>query len=139
MTTVIATREGILSDTLCSYVVPFAVTKIARIGNSVFGGAGDMDDLAIFFEWLRNGQPPDERPVFEEPLDILEVASDGIYLWGKKFVRLKIHQPVYCVGSGAHYAMGALAQGATPKQALKIASKLDSGTGTKHQFLAVNK
>jgi hypothetical protein len=126
MTTIVATRQAIYADTLCSYTVPFKVNKIMRIGNSLFAGAGDLDDIQKFFSWRRDGG---EAPVFEDSLDVLEVCTEGIFLWGKKFVRLLIDEDTYVIGSGSHYAMGALAMGATPKQAIGIAAKFDSQTG----------
>lgn len=131
MTTIIATRDGIYTDTLCSYSVPFKTRKHAKIGNSIYAGAGDLDDLERFFQWRREGGAP---PNFEDGIDILEVCEEGIFIWGKKFVRLKINQDVYAAGSGAQYAMGALAAGCTPKQAITIAARLDTGTGLPIEF-----
>lgn len=131
MTTIIATRDGIYADTLCGYTVPFKVRKYAKIGNSIFAGAGDLDDLTKFFDWRRDGGEP---PSIEDGIDVLEVCDEGIFIWGKKFVRLHVNEEYYAVGSGAHYAMGALAAGCTPKQALSIAASLDSGTGLPIEF-----
>lgn len=128
MTTIVATKQAIYADTQCTYSVPFNVNKIARIGDSIYAGAGDMDDLQRFFSWRRDGG---DRPVFEDGIDIIEVCSEGIFLWGKKFVRLHVDEEVYSVGSGSQFAMGALAMGATPKQAIGVAAKLDSETGFK--------
>jgi len=131
MTTIIATRDGIYADTLCGYTVPFKVRKYARIGNSIYSGAGDLDELMKFFDWRRDGGDP---PSIDDGIDVLEVCSDGIFIWGKKFVRLHVNEEYYAVGSGAHYAMGALAAGATPKQAIAIAASMDSGTGLPIEF-----
>lgn len=127
MTTIVATKTAIYADTQCSYTVPFKVNKIARIGQSLFAGAGDMDDLQRFFNWRREGG---DQPAFEDAIDIIELCTDGIFLWGKKMVRLPIGDEVYSVGSGSQYAMGAMAMGATPKQALAVAAKLDISTGS---------
>jgi hypothetical protein len=127
MTTIVATKQAIYADTQCSYSVPFNVNKIARIGDSIYAGAGDLDDLYRFFSWRRDGG---DVPSFEDGIDILELCTEGIFLWGKKFVRVPIAEDVYSVGSGAQFAMGALAMGATPKQALAVAAKLDTQTGT---------
>ncbi len=131
MTTVVATLQGVYTDTLCSYSVPFKTSKHAKIGNSVYAGAGDLDDLNKFFDWRRSGG---DAPNFEDGIDILEVCSDGIFIWGKKFVRLKISQDIYAVGSGAQYAMGAIAAGASPKRAIEIASRFDTQTALPIEF-----
>lgn len=133
MTTVIATLDGLYADTRCDYHVPFKVRKHTKIRDSVFAGAGDLDDLSKYLEWLRDGG---DRPELgaELGLDILEVCDEGIFLWGRKFVRLQVKEKAYSVGSGCQYAMGALAAGCTPKQAMAIAAKFDFGTGREVEF-----
>ncbi len=42
---------------------------------------------------------------------------------------------VYAIGSGSPYALGALESGATPKKAIKIASKYDWGTNSDVRIL----
>jgi hypothetical protein len=126
MTTVIATKEGIYTDTKCSYKINFKVHKFAKIGTSIFAGAGDLEGVSLFFDWRRNGG---DMPTLDDDVDILEVCSDGIFLWGKKCIRLHVNEDFYAVGSGSHYAMGAMAMGATPRKAIEIASRLDSDTG----------
>lgn len=134
MTTIIATKQGIYSDTLCSYTVPFKVSKIAKIGKSVYAGAGAADDLHRFFDWVRSGGG-DDVPAFEEAIDILECAPDGIFLYGKKFVRLRLEEEIYSIGSGCQYAMGALAMGATPEQAMEVAARLDPQTALPMEYV----
>lgn len=139
MTTVIATPKGIYADTKCSYSVPFKVSKVSQIGSSVFAGAGDLDDLWRFLDWQRAGGSHDDLPTIDDGLDILEVCNGRIYLWGKKLVRVKLNETVYAIGSGAHYAMGALANGATPEQAIKIAAKYDPETALPLEFVGFKK
>lgn len=127
MTTIVATKTAIYADTQCSYSVPFKVRKVERIGDSLYAGAGDMDDLQRFFSWRRDGG---KAPAFDDGLDVLEVCSDGMFIWGRKLVRLHVDEEVYAVGSGSQYAMGALAMGATPKQAMAVAASLDMQTGS---------
>lgn len=137
MTTVIATTEGIYADTLCTYTVPFKTRKHTRIRDSVFAGAGDTDELMKYFDWIRDGG--DQPSIDEGGIDVLEVSEEGIHIWGKKFVRLKVNEKVYAVGSGSQYAMGALAAGCTPKQAMAIAAKFDGGTGKQVEFVRFRK
>lgn len=47
------------------------------------------------------------------------------------------HEPYVAVGSGSDVALGALYAGATPKQAVEIAAKIDAGTGGKINTLKV--
>lgn len=132
MTTIVATRTGIYADTLCTYTVPFKTRKHERIGGSIYAGAGDLDDLIRFFTWRRDGGDP---PSLDEAIDVLEVCPEGIFIWGKKFTRLWINEDAYAIGSGAQYAIGAMAQGAKPREAIKIARRFDSQTGTQIEYV----
>ena len=132
MTTIIATREGIYADTLCTYTVPFKTRKHERIGSSIYAGAGDLDDLFKFFAWRRDGGDP---PSGDEALDVLEVCTEGIFIWGKKLVRLWINEDSYAIGTGSQYVIGAMAMGAKPREAMKIATRFDSGTGKQIEYV----
>lgn len=63
---------------------------------------------------------------------ILTVEGD-IFCFDDPNVWIKVLEPYYAIGSGCEYALGALAQGSTVKQAIQLASKFDvrSGLGTK--------
>lgn len=139
MTTVVATKKGIFADTRCTYAVPFQISKITQIGASVFGGAGDMDDLVRFFEWRRVSGRTKDAPAFEEGLDVLEVCAEGIFIWGTKRVRVLVNEAVYAVGSGAQYAMGAITAGATPEEAIEIAARFDEHTALPIEFASYKK
>lgn len=139
MTTIVATKKGIYADTKCSYTVPFKVSKIVSVGSSVFGGSGDLDDIVRFFEWRKKGGKLKDAPTLEDGLDVLEVCKDGIFMWGKKLVRLKVDEPVYAVGSGSQYAMGAIAMGASPEQAIETAARYDSQTALPIEFVKVKR
>ena len=132
MTTVVATREGIYTDTLCTYTVPFKTRKHERVGGSVYGGAGNLDDLLKFFAWRREGG---DQPSLDESIDILEVCNEGIFMWDKQFARMWVNEDAYAIGSGAQYAMGAMAAGATPREAMKITARYDAQTGKQIEYV----
>lgn len=128
MTTVIATNDALFTDTLCGYTVPFQASKSARIGDSIYGCAGDdLDDFILFLAWLRGDTPKPKLPKGND-FDVLEVSPDGIFLWSKKMTRVQVHESRYAVGSGGQYAIGAMEHGATPEQAIIIAAKFDPNT-----------
>ena len=132
MTTIIATPGGIYTDTLCTYTVPFKTRKYERIGGSLYAGAGNLDELTRFFVWRRDGGDP---PTLEDEIDVLEVCPEGIFIWGKKCVRIWVNEDVYAVGSGSEFAMGAIAMGAKPREAMKIAAKFDCKTGNQIEYV----
>lgn len=60
------------------------------------------------------------------------LATNGKVLWELEpdgFLNEISEDNYLAIGSGSSFALGALAMGATPEQAIKIAMKFDSGTG----------
>lgn len=127
MTTIIATRGALYADTLCTYNIPFKTGKIVRIGDSLYGAAGEPFEAAHrFFDWKRGSARPDYADDTE--LDVIELNKFGIVLWSRHLVPVSVKDKTYAIGSGAPFAIGALAAGATPEQALKIAARFDPNT-----------
>ena len=110
MTTVIATKKAIYADTLCTYSTIFKVSKLVRIGRSVYGFAGDLEEALHFLEWRRSGK---DKPEFADDasLDVIEINKAGLFIWSKRLIAMKMNQRVYAIGSGAQYATGAMAMG----------------------------
>jgi 20S proteasome alpha/beta subunit len=126
MTTIIATRELMVSDTKCDYHVPFRISKIFRIGDVIYGGAGSTHELERFLEWKRGGEKPSLSG--EEEWCVLELSRDGLFMWMPSLTKVQIKSKFYAIGSGAQYAIGAMECGVEPKDAIRIAAKYDSGT-----------
>lgn len=70
-----------------------------------------------------------EKGQFEIPVNMLVVVNNRVYDIGSDYSRVRYTNGRYSIGSGSHYAKGALDQGATAEQAVKVASQNDSGTG----------
>lgn len=128
MTTIIATRQAIYTDTFCNYTVPFKARKAIRIGNALYAGAGDdLDSFIKVVTWLRGESPKPKLPG-DETFEMLEVNQDGIFLWSRLLTRTQVHEKYYAIGTGAQYAIGAMDDGAPPERALKRAAGRDADT-----------
>jgi len=104
--------------------------KLHRIGDYVYSHAGNLSEALIYLDWVKAGCPDDNRPVLSDECSFVKVGK------GKVFRIINTLRPYECgfpfaMGSGAEYAMGAMAMGATPIQAVKIAMKYDIYTGGK--------
>jgi hypothetical protein len=106
----------------------FKATKIQRIRGSLFGGAGNVEQILKMFEWFRN---PDMKPdwKFETDFAILQLSHEGLFLWGPEMIAMPVGLPYYAVGSGAEYALGAMECGAPADEAIRVAHKFDPYTG----------
>lgn len=127
MTTIAANLEAIASDSRVSGGPMFNTTKLRRIGDSIYGGAGNLSQILKMFLWFEN---PDCSPIWKEAPEfhILQVSPRGLFVWESEQIAIPIDTPFYAIGSGSEYAMGALACGATLEQAVTVASMFDPGT-----------
>lgn len=109
---------------------------------SIIGVAGDLD-IRDFITLLNKSKTklPSQKALMELGYDFTAIlVKPDQTAWliecGKKdhkeqsFAQmLSITHPFYAVGSGSKYAMGAMDQGASAEQAVKIAIKYDSSCG----------
>lgn len=111
----------------------YNVSKIHKIPGGYAAGAGDFDCIIEVVEWLRAGSNPDQKPDLSNSpeSDIIVVSSAGKVSWLTwpflRAVQLAEKQVAY--GSGGGIALGAMAAGATAKQAVAIACRFDKYTG----------
>lgn len=127
MTTIAFDGKNIASDSQCGGAyLDGGVRKVVKIGKSYYGVAGHLESMEQFFQWLRDGG--DKPKIEHDSFEGLEVRGKSVYWWGEALVPCKIRAPT-AIGSGTQFAMGAMLAGATAKEAVKIAAKLDSGTG----------
>jgi hypothetical protein len=106
----------------------FGITKIQRIRGSLYGGAGNVEQILKMFEWFKN---PDMKPdwKFGVEFEILQLNAEGLFLWGGEMIAMPLDLPHYAIGSGGQLALGALECGAPPAEAIRIAHKFDPYTG----------
>lgn len=141
MTTIIANLECMAADQRCTGGGPIMhVAKISRIGECIYGLAGDvMMGLAVL-EWMK--APKRDRGRLYKLLDeyerseveILELSPGGLALWNGWGIRLPLHDRFYAIGTGAMSAMQAIKRGLTPEQAVLETLSLDEYSGTHPEF-----
>lgn len=148
MTTIIATKDKILSDgkvTLGGRIDSTNFKKVRKIGDYLVGGAGRLTSILAFFQWfeenLRCEEAKEAIPGLvisvhpdkeDEEFVALVVHPDGkIFLHeGNDPSRAyPIDEEYYCVGSGSDYALAALDAGATPEVAMDVAKNRDAYSG----------
>lgn len=107
----------------------FGVSKVRRVGKGIVGAAGDWDDILKFWEHIE-GKPAKESGLNDDSeVEGIELHPDGIYLYAGSGKRYKIKDEFFAIGSGAPYAIGAMAMGASPQEAVALASRFDPATG----------
>jgi hypothetical protein len=119
--------------------------KLFRLKDgSVFSGAGDLDDVLEVLHWLKAGAKEAGKPALADVpdgSDFLLACPNGKAYWltSPWLRRVEILDEFYAIGSGAQYALGAMAAGASAKRAVEVACKFDEGTGKGVNVIRVKK
>lgn len=107
----------------------FSVGKVRAVGTGLVGAAGSWTDVLKFWEVVLKRKRKDGILHDNSELEAIELHPTGIYLYEANGARYPIKDQFYAVGSGAPYALGAMAMGASPEEAVAIAARFDPNTG----------
>jgi ATP-dependent protease HslVU (ClpYQ) peptidase subunit len=141
--TTIAYRAGVLAgDTLITEgdtKLPEHGRKVFRLRDGrLFGSSGNAEDGMILLDSVRKGEP---TPLFKGgTVKALLVETDGTLKCyeGRRWTRVAGVEYA-ALGNGAHYALGAMAAGATAVQAVRAGMKHDTHSGGRVQYLNLEK
>jgi len=136
MTTIAVNHEMMAGDSLYvdGNIRGTLKTKLYRINGDILGYAGSAAEGQAFMHWYEDQTR--EKPDFNDTT-VIVLKSDGtIETWEAcYFPTIMEDHPFYAIGSGSHFAMGAMYAGADPKEAVKIAAKLDAYSGGRVKVL----
>lgn len=127
MTTIAIRGHGIAADRHVSGSHKSAHGKLHRLSDgSVVGMAGATQKCSAALAWLREGGT---KPTLGDEFAALRLHADGrIEKYEGDLVPMVIQREFYAIGSGADYAMGAMARGASAEQAVLVAGMFDEYT-----------
>lgn len=92
------------------------------------GYAGNVENSMAILDWL--AEPTEKPPRGSKYCQFLALTNDGkIFTFQNPARWIELDAPYAAIGSGGDIALGALASGKTPKEAVLIASKVDINTG----------
>jgi hypothetical protein len=135
MTTIACNLECMAADQRVVNSGPmYPADKIFRLGDSLFGTAGDGFMSLVMIEWLQGKRnKPALRKLFDhhdkDSILVIELNTTGIYLWNGWGVPERVKLTHYSIGSGSMSAQNAMNRGDTPEQAVRSAMTLDENTG----------
>lgn len=137
MTTVVCSHTHMASDSRAADdATQCSVTKIFRVRNGLLGIAGDMAPAMAFVEWFKTSAKAGSVPPPMEHVEALYLTAQGkILCFDGSAVSYEILDAFAAIGSGAPAALGALHAGASLSEAIKIAGKVDCGTGGKVRMM----
>jgi hypothetical protein len=127
MTTIAAKASTgeIAADSMVSGDDSFYLVEKLRSGQtSVYGGCGDWDKLLTFYNSLESGSGLDS----DTDVTVLELRSDGIWIYESTIIPAKIKNDFWAIGTGANFAIAAMHLGLTPAEAVKLACLYDTSS-----------
>ena len=144
MTTVIVDlkRKQLGADTQCTMMGTITRTrKIVTLDDgTLVGCAGDVNAITQFIESLRTGIAFEMEE--DESYVALVCKPDNrvfTYMDGKGPIEINASTKFFAIGSGAHYAMGAMQSGKTIDKALQYAAELDPYTSGPFDIVSYGK
>lgn len=130
--TTIAFKDGVLAaDRRVSAdgVIIGEMAKIHRWGSLAYATCGGCIDGEKFETWLLSGSEEFDLELDEDFTAAIFGAKDGTITVWSNTGSWRVKASMYALGSGANFALGAMQAGATPEQAIIIASTFDTRTG----------
>jgi ATP-dependent HslUV protease subunit HslV len=121
--TIIAWRDGVIAADTGHWQGPIdvgPVQKLKRLADgTIYGCAGDCSDIREFEEWADMGFPTVEKPPKFEDFAAVLMKPDGT-VWQTDGLRPPYAMPgeFGAVGIAERFALGCLAMGASPEQAV---------------------
>jgi 20S proteasome alpha/beta subunit len=110
------------------------VTKIVRLPSGIIlATSGTYWHMQYFIQWVSSGCIEEKWPDFqkdEKGFSELIVAEKGrVKLFDQGALPYFLEDPFFAWGSGAKFAMGAMAMGATAKEAVEITNRFSTSCG----------
>lgn len=129
--TTIAYKQGVIAcDNQMTYQgvryrAPYKLQKRERF---VYVVTGEIAPGLTAVDCIDRGEP-DDRPEAEYSIFQMCRRTGRLWEWEHVGERLPILEKFHAVGSGSHLALGAMAAGATPGEAIRIACAWDVHSG----------
>lgn len=101
----------------------------------IIGVTGTIVNGAMMFDWFAKGHDPATFPDCQKDkedwarLIIAKVGTNQLWYIDRQPVWIPIQDPFMAWGSGEDFALGALAMGATARQAVEIACRFSADCG----------
>jgi ATP-dependent protease HslVU (ClpYQ) peptidase subunit len=110
---------------------PVPTTKVFRLGTKnkrvLVGACGNKADCQAFVTWVKNGFGG--QPEFTDFTGMVIDLNGNISLYDENPNTATFSRDKWAIGSGANFALGAMAHGATAAESVAIASELDIYSG----------
>jgi len=119
--------------------------KLFHVPGGILTGAGYYDEILEVVDWFQvlavdvaDGKEVQTGSGKESDFLYVDMETGDAYFLTYPFLRrVKIKEQFFALGTGGQFAVGALAAGATPAEAMRIAHKYDVFTGSTFDIIQV--
>lgn len=141
--TTIAFKDGLLatdSRLTAGNEILGTIKKIQIVGDDVIAGSGANAAIETFIKFYQD--LPYDKEILKDKNNTCEIlvfkkATKQVIGYDEDFIPYEYEAPFYAIGSGRGFAIGAMAAGALPTEAVVIASEYDKSTDNKIQTLKI--
>lgn len=101
-------------------------TKLYKINDTILGFTGSLGEGLALIEWAKNGLNPDKYPSFQGTdrwTRLILASKHGVVFYEQACIPIPVNTRFAAWGNGRDLALGAMAHGATAREAVKITSK----------------
>ena len=133
--TTIAYRDGVMAGDRKVTEGDFAWAEMRKVfrrrDGCLIGGCGNTTILQRYVDWFVDGERgfKPSLGVKDEDAEFLVVRANGKVEFHDRNGVHQLQGKFFAVGSGCTAALGAMAMGATARQAVRVASRYDVNTG----------
>lgn len=129
--TTIAVRDGVMAcdSQITGGFVATKATKVIVGDGVIVGYAGDWIACHCFARYLAGLEDEKTERDSEDDMEFLILRGSGIYMADHRLREVKLRETFWAIGSGEQAAMVAMHMGATAKEAVEMAKRVDPYTG----------
>lgn len=110
-------------------VPTYTAENVFGCKKAFIGFAGNADQMTNVWDWINSPNDYKKPPRIKE-IELLLLNDKGQIFHGTNLNNWLAADTEYMsIGTGMHFAMSAMSLGKTPKEAVKVAMKLDPNTG----------
>ncbi len=143
--TTVAYRDGVMAAdrAISTNALVGTARKVWRRkqDGALLGMSGSWAVVQKWSEWFlagERGPAPPLGPNEDSSAHALLVRPEGAVEWHYSSGKATFEAPYYAIGSGSDFAMGAMAVGASARQAVAAAARHDPHTGGGVQFVKLS-
>lgn len=134
MTTIVTDGTTIAADSLTTFGHERghrAMEKVQVAKGKIYASSGLGAMLPVLIAWHQAGADPEKVPrvAADEHWSLLVIEPAGMFLYTIKCPYALQVDPPFGLGMGADYAMGAMAWGASPREAVGVACRFSTTSG----------